>query len=52
MRDLEKRSGVSNSLISQIESGYVENPGIKTVVALAGPLGIPAKRIIEAVEKK
>ena len=44
LRDLEKASGVSNPLISQIESGKVKNPGFSTVVRLVDALGITLDR--------
>lgn len=47
LRELEKRSGVSNSLISQIESGHVKDPGFRTVCKLAGVLGVSLKRLSE-----
>jgi transcriptional regulator with XRE-family HTH domain len=40
IRQLEKQSGISNALISQIETGKVQNPGFFTVMALAHSLGI------------
>ena len=40
LRDLEKRSGVSNPLISQIESGKVRDPGFSTVIRLVDALGL------------
>jgi len=47
LRDLEKRSGVSNALISQIETGKVENPGFRTVCKLASVLGLTLNRLAE-----
>lgn len=41
VRDLEAKSGISNPLISQIETGKVSEPGFRTVVKLAKALGIP-----------
>lgn len=38
LRELEESSGVSNPLISQIETGHVENPGVNTVAKLARAL--------------
>jgi transcriptional regulator with XRE-family HTH domain len=48
LRELEKRSGVSNALISQIETGHVINPGFFTVVALAKALRIPIEQVARA----
>jgi transcriptional regulator with XRE-family HTH domain len=44
LRDLEKASGVSNPLISQIEHGRVKDPGFATVVRLVDALGITLDR--------
>ena len=32
LRDLEAKTGVSNPLLSQIETGKVKDPGLSTVV--------------------
>lgn len=40
LRDLEKASGVSNPVISQIETGKVERPSFDTVVRLVHALGV------------
>lgn len=44
LRDLEKASGVSNALISQIETGKVRDPGFTTVVRLVDALGLTLDR--------
>lgn len=44
LRDLEKVSGVSNALISQIETNKVKDPGFKTVVRIVDALGILIER--------
>lgn len=44
LRDLEKASGVSNPLISQIETGKVKDPGFATVIRLVDALGISLDR--------
>jgi transcriptional regulator with XRE-family HTH domain len=44
LRDLERESGVSNALISQIETGKVKDPGFGTVVRLARCLGVSVDR--------
>lgn len=49
LRDLERESGVSNALISQIETGKVKDPGFGTVVRLARCLGISIDRCAETV---
>lgn len=50
LRELENRSGVSNALISQIETGHVKEPGIFTVLRLCESLGLSLNRI-SSVEK-
>lgn len=47
LRDLEAKSGVSNALISQIESGRVKDPGFRTICKLARILGLSLKRLGE-----
>jgi transcriptional regulator with XRE-family HTH domain len=47
LRDLEAKTGVSNALISQIETGKVKDPGFRTVCKLADGLGITLKRLSE-----
>lgn len=44
LRDLEKAAGVSNALISQIETHKIKDPGFSTVVRLADALGITIER--------
>jgi transcriptional regulator with XRE-family HTH domain len=48
LRDLEMRSGISNALISQIETGKVKDPGFRTVVKIAGSLGLALDRLAAA----
>lgn len=45
LRDLERASGVSNALISQIETGKVKDPGFGTIVRLADALSLSLDRI-------
>lgn len=44
LRDLERETGISNALISQIETGKVKDPGFSTVVRLIEALGISMER--------
>lgn len=44
LRDLERASGVSNPLISQIETGKIKDPGFLTVIRLVDALGISIDR--------
>lgn len=45
LRDLERASGVSNAVISQIELGRVKDPGLSTIVRIADALGLTMERI-------
>jgi transcriptional regulator with XRE-family HTH domain len=40
LRELERRSGVHNSIISQIESGHIKDPSFRKVVRLARALDL------------
>lgn len=44
LRDLERQCGVSNALISQIETGKIKDPGFATVVQILDALGIKLDR--------
>lgn len=44
LRELESASGVSNALISQIETGKIKDPGFTTVIKLVDALGITLDR--------
>lgn len=52
LRELEMASGVSNALISQIETGKVRDPGFTTVVRLVDALGISLDRAATAERSK
>lgn len=47
LRELEKRTGISNALISQIETGHIKEPGFHKVVRLASALGLGLDRLAE-----
>lgn len=49
LRDLERAAGVSNALISQIETGKVKDPGFSTVIRLADALGLSIERVAASV---
>lgn len=40
LREVEKMTGISNSLISQIETGYVVEPSFRNIVKLSVILDI------------
>lgn len=44
LRDLERESGASNALISQIETGKIKDPGFSTVVRICEALGVSIER--------
>lgn len=44
LRDLERECGISNALISQIETGKIKDPGFATVVQIMDALGIKLDR--------
>lgn len=52
IRDLERETGISNALISQIETGHVKDPSFTKVVRLCEALGLPLNRAAEAVSLK
>lgn len=49
LRDLERASGISNALISQIETGKVKDPGFSTVIKISGALGLSIDRAARTV---
>lgn len=48
LREAERRSGVPNAHISQIETGAIERPGIAILVRLAEAYGIPEADLLAA----
>lgn len=52
IRDLERETGISNALISQIETGHVKEPSFTKVVRLCEALGLPLDRVAECVSLK
>jgi transcriptional regulator with XRE-family HTH domain len=49
LRELEKRTGISNALISQIETGKVKSPSFESVVRLSRELGVSLDRCASCV---
>lgn len=45
LRELEKRTGVSNPYLSQIENGHIKDPSFFTVVKIAKALGLKLDRL-------
>ena len=52
LRDLERETGISNALISQIETGHVKDPSFTKVVRLCEALGLPLERAASCVSLK
>lgn len=52
IRDLERETGISNALISQIETGHVKDPSFTKVVRLCEALGLPLDRAAKCVSLK
>lgn len=52
LRDLERETGISNAVISQIETGKVKDPGFTTVVRLVEALGISMERAASTASLK
>lgn len=48
LRDLEKKTGISNALLSQIETGKVQEPSFRNVVKIAKALSLSLKRLADA----
>ena len=47
LRDLEKRTGISNALLSQMETGHIKNPSWQNVVAVSRALGFSLDRLAD-----
>lgn len=47
LRQLERECGVSNALLSQIETGKVKDPGFRTMVKIARALGVKLDRLAD-----
>jgi HTH-type transcriptional regulator, competence development regulator len=52
LRDLEKETGISNALISQIETGHVKDPSFTKVVRLCEALNLPLEKAAQCVSLK
>ena len=49
LRDMERETGISNALISQIEHGHVKDCGFRTAIILLDALGISLERAAKTV---
>lgn len=45
LRELEKRTGISNALLSQIETGHIKEPSWRNVVKIAKVLSLKLDRL-------
>lgn len=45
LRELERRTGISNALLSQIETGHVKEPSWRNVVKIAKALNLKLDRL-------
>lgn len=52
LRDLERETGISNSLINQIETGHVKDPSFTKVVRLCEALNLPLEKAAQCVSLK
>jgi transcriptional regulator with XRE-family HTH domain len=46
LRAVEAATGISNALLSQVETDYVRNPGVFTVAKLAAHYGVTIDSLI------
>ncbi len=51
-RQLEKETGISNALLSQMETGHIKAPGFTNVVRVCEALNMPVERAPEIVSLK
>lgn len=49
LRDLERETGISNALLSQMERGDIKSPSFTNVVRVCEALGLPIERAAETV---
>lgn len=50
LRDLEQKTGISNTLISQMETGHIKSPSWRNVVKIANVLNLKLERLAECDE--
>jgi transcriptional regulator with XRE-family HTH domain len=51
LRELEKRTGISNALLSQIETGHIKSPSWRNVVKIARALNLRLDRLAACEEE-
>ena len=47
LRDLERETGISNALLSQVETGHTKQPGFQNVVKIARALNVKLDTLAE-----
>jgi transcriptional regulator with XRE-family HTH domain len=48
LRELERKTGISNALLSQYETGHIEEPSFRNVVKIAKALSVPLQQLAES----
>ena len=48
LRELEAETGISNPLLSQIETGHIKEPSFRKIIKIGMALKIPLKKMAEA----
>lgn len=51
LRDMEKQTGISNALLSQIETGHIKSPSWRNVVKIAKALNLKLERLAACDEE-
>ena len=49
LRELEKRTGIHNALLSQMETGHIREPSFANVVRIARALGLSLSDLAKTV---
>ncbi len=50
LRDLSKKTGISNPLLSQIENGKIKNTSFRTIIKLSRALNINLDRLARTIK--
>jgi transcriptional regulator with XRE-family HTH domain len=50
LRGLEAKTGISNAVINQMETGHIKNPSFANVVKVCRALGVKLDRMAGTVE--
>lgn len=49
LRELEKKTGISNALLYQMETGQIKEPSFRNIVKVSKVLGVGIERLAESV---